>query len=78
MLLDHAYSRFIKRLLYRLIERALHDEYEDEYMGYEEQGMSYEEWRQGRIQSMKGIELIGPIHHSSDISENDNEVEIPA
>jgi hypothetical protein len=35
-------KKFIKNAIYRFF---LHNEYDDEYQGYEEQGISFEEWK---------------------------------
>ena len=45
----------IGKLLYRIL---LWDEYFDEYIGYEEQGISFEEWKNIKITPNKTVNQI--------------------
>jgi hypothetical protein len=77
MLIDYVYSKLIKNLVFRLIEKALYNEYEGEYIGYEEQGMSYEEWKESKKHPVKyKSPKIGHIQLPNNEIENENAIEI--
>jgi hypothetical protein len=66
-------SKGKRKVLRNIIHRYfLYNEYDDEYQGYEEQGISFKDWRNKQIseENLKPTDFNETINHSSEFIKN--------